>query len=113
MKTLEFVLSTERLVSDLLDVNGKVVAFLKDWPEEFPPDVSKPHLEEDDVCYELEWYQGDHNSVVVMIRKNAETILFTSRGNLYKHWYGPTMEQVLEQVKWGPVLPGNLTRFWR
>lgn len=113
MKTLDFIESTERLISDILDAHAKVVAFLKGWTDEYPPDISKPWLEEENICFELEWYQGDHNSVLLYIRNNADPLLFTSRNGKYKHTKNPTNEQILEEVKWAPIQQGHLTKFWR
>jgi hypothetical protein len=113
VKTLEFILSTNRLRDDLNDVDDKVIAFLDKWPEEYPPDISRPHLEEDEICYELEWYQGDHKSIVLFIRGRMDPILFIATGGDYRHITSPTNEQILEEVKKRPIIQGNMSRFWR
>lgn len=116
MKTLEFILSANRLRDDLDIAEDRVIAFLDKWPEEYPPDIGKPYLEENetgDVCYELEWYQGNHDSVVLFIRNRAEPLLFVAHDGKYHHRNSPTNEQILEEIKKKPVVPGNLSRFWR
>lgn len=113
MKTHDFIISNDKLVSDLHATADRVIDFLKDWPEKYPPDISRPHLEEGEICYELEWYHGGHDSVVLFIRTRNEPILFLAEGGEYAHIHEPTNEQILKEVQKKPVIQGNLQRFWR